>query len=152
MIKIAILAILAMVLLSGCASDPRISAHQAVTADLTTTALAIATGTGVEANPLLPSPAAIAVGGLLRYAVIEHLNTKPEPGRTEGLAVTSSLTWGIVASNLTIITTGINPLGLLVGAVTAYNVWCSTEDRRRFAETCATAKLIDPKTECKYEL
>jgi hypothetical protein len=149
MIKVAVLA---TVLLSGCASDPRISAHQAVTADLATTAYGISTGIAVEANPLLPSPAAIVAGGILRYAVIEHLNTKPEPERTKGLSATSSITWGIAASNLAVIATGLNPIGLIVGAATAYGVWRSTEDKRLFAETCATAKSIDPKTECIYDL
>jgi hypothetical protein len=145
-----LVAALALVL-SGCATDLRLSAHQAVTADLATTAYGITSGLAVEANPFLPHPALIALGGVARYVVIENYSKSPEPARTTGLAGVNAITWGIVASNLTVLTTGLNPLGIVIGLVTGYNVWRSTEDERNEAQLCAIIRLSDPKDNCEFK-
>ena len=134
----------------GC-SNLKQSAQASVAADLSTTGVAIASGIGVEANPLTPTAAGILVGGALRLLVINEIDKQAEPQRTENLAKVSSLTWGIAASNLAIMASGANPIGLVVGIVTAFSVWQSTENERLFSEACAYFRATDATVKCEFK-
>jgi hypothetical protein len=133
----------------GCASNLKQSAHTAIGADIATTGLGIVSGVAVEANPLLGSPAAILASGAIRLPLVNEIDKLPEPYRTEALAQTNAITWGIAASNLGVIALSSNPIGLLVGAIAGYSVWKNSELERMQAQNCATAKSIDANVVCK---
>ena len=144
-------AVITLALLSGCAGNLRQSAHGAIAADGATTAYGIASGTAKEANPLLGSPAVIAASLAGRALLVEHFNRQPEPQRTTNLSFMNGVTWGVAASNMTVLALHSNPLGAVVGLASGYYVWRSTAPERAFAVACASERIARPDLICKFK-
>lgn len=140
-----------LVTLSGCANLKQ-SAQASVAADATTTVIGVASGVAAEANPLIASPAGLIASVGLRLLVINEIEKLPETQRVKPMAQLNSLTWGIAASNLAIIATASNPVGLIAGLIVGYSTWQSTEDERLFAEACAFFRKTDPSVKCVFKV
>ena len=109
--------LLAALLLTGCASNLKQSAHLSTAADIATTTIGITSGVAYEANPLMTSPLGIAVGIGARIALVEYVDKLEEPKRTEGLILFNSVWWGVVISNTLVVLTQSTPLGLMGGVL-----------------------------------
>lgn len=135
--------------LGGCANLKQ-SAQAAVAADATTTVIGVASGLAVEVNPLIASPAGLVASIGLRLLIINEIDKLPETEKVAALARFSALTWGIAASNLAILASAANPIGLIIGLITGYSVWVSTEDERYFADACAFFRQTEPNIKCVF--
>lgn len=153
---LSISAVLATSLLTGCATTNlpndslKTSAINSVAADLVTTGIGVSSGLAVEGNPLLQHPALMVASGVVRYVMINEINKQDEPYRTNNLSTVSALTWGVALSNVAIIASATNPVGFVVGAITGYVVWKSTEPERQFAQGCAYLRKEQPTLVCRY--
>lgn len=143
--------------LSGCA-NLRQSAHVATGVDAATTAIGITSGVAVEGNPLTANPAAAAAVFLARIGLVEYINAQDEPDRTVNLGTLNSVWWGVAISNtvllaatkISLIAAYANPLGLVIGAASGWQIWKSTEERREFASACALWRLESPVMKCEF--
>jgi len=138
-----------LIALSGCGTV-REQAHQATALDAATTAAGVASGAAIEANPLIGSPAAFAGIMLARVIGVEVADGMDEPARTQTLAGLNSIWWGVGISNVLILITAANPVGLMAGAMAGLGWWVSTADQRAFAEVCARERLSNPRLICTY--
>ena len=136
--------------LSGCASL-RQSAHTATATDAASTAYAVSSGLGVEANPLMQNPAVAAVMFLARIGITEYVNAMPEPDRTVNLSAINGLWWGVSISNIVVLLAHSTPLGLIIGAGSGWTIWKNTEERREFAGLCAMARQSNPGMVCEFD-
>lgn len=138
-----------LALLCGC-SSLRESAHGATALDAASTAIGIGSGAAVEVNPLIGSPAAFAGIMLARVIGVEIADGMDEPARTQTLAGLNSIWWGVGISNVLILISASNPVGLVSGAMAGLGWWASTADQRAFAEVCARERLSNPRLICTY--
>ena len=143
------LAVVLLALLTGCSSLKE-SAHTATAVDAASTAFGVSSGLVVEANPLIGSPLAFAGVMAARVIGTEMADKMDEPARTEALTTLNSVWWGVSVSNVLILLTASNPVGLATGAMVALGWWANTEEQRRFAEICAAEKAINPRLKCTY--
>lgn len=141
--------LLTLAMLAGCTSL-RESAHRATALDAATTAAGVASGVVVEANPLIGSPMAFAGVMLARVIGVELADKLDEPQRTQTLAGLNSVWWGVGVSNVLILITAANPVGLMAGAMAGVGWWASTGDQRAFAEICAREKALNPRLVCTF--
>lgn len=145
-------ALLLVLALSGC-SHLRETAHLATAADGVTTAVGIAAGAAKEANPLINSVGAgVALVGV-RIAATEIANRQDEPTRTNALATTNAITWGVVANNIAVIASKWAPwitshFAIATGLGFGYLVWEATEETRTLAAHCAMHKETHPRITC----
>jgi hypothetical protein len=144
-----LLASLILCLLTGCANLKQ-SSQAAVAADAVTTVAGVASGLAVEANPLIASPAGLVASVALRLVIVNEIDKLPETERVSAMAKFNSLTWGIAASNLAILASASNPIGLVVGLLTGLSVWQSSEDERLFAQSCAYFRQTTPDIKCVF--
>lgn len=153
-----LIAIILVLLLPGCA-NLRLSAHVATGVDAASTSIAVATGAGVEANPLLANPAVFAVAMLARVGLVEYTATLHEPDRTVNLGAINAVWWGVSISNMVILAATkvgmvaafTNPIGLVIGAAAGWQVWQGMEARREFAVACAAWRLKNPDGVCEFD-
>lgn len=115
-----------------------------------TTAAGVASGVAIEANPLIGSPLAFAGLMAARVIGVEMADKLDEPQRTQTLAGLNSLWWGVGISNVLILISASNPVGLVAGAMAGLGWWASTADQRAFAEVCARERLSNPRLKCTY--
>lgn len=141
--------ILLTLALCGCTSL-RESAHGATAVDGVTTVAGVASGVAVEANPLIGSPMAFAGVMLARVIGVELADKLDEPQRTQTLAGLNSVWWGVGVSNVLILISASNPVGLAAGAMAGLGWWASTGDQRAFAEICARERQVNPRLKCIY--
>lgn len=153
-----ILAILLAVSLAGCGTL-RQTAHEAIAADALTTGAGLLIGAGTEVNPLITSiPMGLATVGA-RIAAVEIANRQDEPTRTNALAATNAITWGVVANNLYVLAAKFVPMlamghaSFIVGIGAGWLVWSETADDRLKAEfmaMCNHERKTNPKLVCAY--
>ena len=119
----SIVVLLSLLLLTGCASNLKQSAHLSTAADIATTTIGITSGVAYEANPLMTTPLGIAVGIGARIALVEYVDKMEEPKRTNGLILFNSVWWGVVISNTLVVLTQSNPLGLMGGILSGIGIF-----------------------------
>ena len=88
--------------------------------------------------------------GLAWVVGVEVANGMDEPARTQTLAGLNSIWWGVGISNVLILISASNPVGLIAGAMAGLGWWASTVDQRAFAEVCARERLSNPRLICTY--
>lgn len=148
-----IAALVATLALSGCSNLQR-SGEAAIAADALSTTAGIQAGIAVEGNLLAapfyghgPWPVLALTGA--RIAVVEYMAGKPEPARTQGLALTNAVTWGAVANNVAVMV-GLH-YAAAIGIAAGLAHWHSTSDQRAFMELCSEAKKESPALACLYK-
>jgi hypothetical protein len=142
--------LLVCAIFAGCA-NLKTSSQAAVGADAATTIIGVASGTAAEVNPLITSPAGLVASVALRLVIIDQIDKLPDTERVGSLAKFNALTWGIAASNLMILASASNPVGLVVGLMSGLAVWKSSEDERLFADACAYFRQLDAKIKCEFK-
>ena len=138
-----------LIALAGCGTV-REQAHTATALDAATTAAGVLSGSAIEANPLIGSPAAFAGLMLARTVGVEIANQMPEPQRTELLTGWSSIWWGAGISNVLVLLAAPGPVGIVTGAMFAAGWWQSKEMEREFAAICAAERKADPTIRCAF--
>lgn len=134
-----IIAIVAMLFLTGCAtmSSPD-RAYGAVAADGLTTAIGLAEG-AKEANPL--GFATIPI----RFAIIEHAKRLPPEEGQPIIDTVDAVGWGAAVANLLWV---FGPPGLMVGGAVMGVVWESGSEKREYLRICAMLRAEKPNLVC----
>ena len=134
-----LLLLIAVSLLSGCASNP----YLAVGADGVSTYAALARG-GLEMNPAgwLTIP--------IRIGLLEHAKTLPEHERIQVEHSTDAAGWGAAVNNLLVFVT---PAAPVIGIAVGVYLWNRGAPEREFYEHCARHKLVvnNPNLRCVFK-